>query len=85
MANPLKSKLEQHVASGAESVRGQGVSASNAYFTGAKEGREAAKDGKPRESPYNGIPSLGEFNRGWLDGWDAMRSVVRRSYGVRNE
>ena len=37
-----------------------------------KEGREARKEGKPRNSPYEGIKLLQAFHQPWLNGWDAM-------------
>lgn len=50
---------------------------------GAREGREARKDGRPRVSPYASIKLFRVFHESWLLGWDAMDDVLKKEEATR--
>ncbi len=42
-----------------------------------KEGREARKEEKPRQSPYEKVQILKAFHQPWLNGWDGMDDILK--------
>ncbi len=49
----------------------------NAKRDAGRDGREAAKEGRPRMSPYDGIAALDHLSSSWYAGYDAMMTPDR--------
>jgi hypothetical protein len=44
----------------------------SAIRSAQQEGREAAKDSRPRRSPYESVRGLNHLSKYWYAGYDAM-------------
>ncbi len=57
----------------------------SAKRTAGKEGREAAKAGSSRVSPYDGVAALDHLSPSWYEGFDAMMTPDRVARWLQGE